>query len=65
MIGKYWWDNYGRFGKRSEDFIEGVIAGVKAFAVWKDGREVVGILEHPLEKVIAEIRAELEIKRTI
>lgn len=51
-------ENYWRlmFGPRSEEFIEGVIAGVTAFAVWRDGREVVGIMQKPLKEEIAEIR---------
>lgn len=47
------------YGKRSEDFIAGVIAGVKMYAVWKDGKQVVGCLETPLEIAIEEIKKEL------
>jgi len=52
----YWRDKYG---PRSEDFIEGVIAGVEAFAIWKDGKQMVGTLRIPLEKIIKEIKKEL------
>ena len=53
----YWWSAYG---VRSDDFIEGVIAGVTAYAVWKNGRQYIGIKEEPLEDVIKEIRCGLE-----
>jgi hypothetical protein len=33
-----------------------VIAGVTTFAVWKNGRQLVGIMQRPLEEAIAEIR---------
>ena len=52
----YWRDMYGQ---RSKDFIEGVIAGVKGFAIWKEGKQVVGVLEIPLEKEIEEIKNSL------
>lgn len=52
----YWRDKYG---PRSEDFIEGIIAGVEAFAIWKDGKQMVGILRIPLEEIIKEIKKEL------
>lgn len=54
MSKNYWQEMYGA---RSKEFVEGVIAGVEAFAVWKDGRQVVGIMEVPLleeEKNIKE-----------
>jgi hypothetical protein len=53
MIKNYWREVYG---PRSEEFIEGVIAGVTAFAVWEDGREVVGIMKRSLREEIVEIR---------
>ena len=53
MSENYWREMYG---PRTKDFIDGVIAGVTAYAVWKDGKEVVGIRERPLEEVVAEIK---------
>jgi len=47
------------YGKRTKDFIEGVIAGVKAFAIWKDGEQFVGIQKQPLKEAIAEIKEQL------
>ena len=47
------------YGKRSKDFIDGVIAGIEAYAIWKNGKQCVGILQKPLEDVIAEIKEEL------
>ena len=52
--------NYDMYGTRPEDFIRGVIAGVTMFAVWKNGVQVVGIREEPLQKVVEEIRSDLE-----
>jgi hypothetical protein len=51
-------ENYWRkmYGPRSEEFIDGVIAGVTTFAVWKDGQQLVGIMQRPLEEEITEIR---------
>lgn len=52
----YWKDLYG---EQSQDFIRGVIAGVEAYAIWKDGKEVVGVLEEKLEDAIKRIKEEL------
>jgi hypothetical protein len=52
----YWRD---RYGLQTLDFIRGVIAGVEAYAVWKDGRQVVGIREKYLTDVIEEIKKDL------
>lgn len=52
----YWYDIYG---KRSKDFIEGVIAGVSTFAVRKGGIEYVGIMQTLLKEVITEIKKDL------
>jgi hypothetical protein len=51
----YWKDRY----KKCPHFIEGVIVGVKAYAKWKNGEQVVGTLERPLKEVIEEIEKEL------
>jgi hypothetical protein len=47
------------YGKRSKDFVEGVIAGITAHAVWKDGKQWVGSPEKPLDKAIAEAKKDL------
>jgi len=47
------------YGTQSDDFIWGVIAGVKMYAVWKNGKQVVGIMQTPLETVEAEIKEQL------
>lgn len=44
------------YGARTQDFIAGVIAGVEAFAVWKDGKQTVGIWGKSLEKEIEDIK---------
>lgn len=49
-------DNYwGSFGPRSQDFWDGVTEDIKAFAVWKDGEQFVGIIRKPLSEVLAEL----------
>ena len=55
----YFKDLYGA-KKGNKDFIEGVIAGIECYAVWKDGRQVVGIREVPFSVVIEEVKEELE-----
>lgn len=52
----YWFDSYG---KCSRDFIDGVIAGITAFAVWKDGKQYVGVLEKPLVDVLRDVEEQL------
>ena len=47
------------YGKRSKDFIEGVIAGMAAHAVWKDGKQWVGSPGKTLKKAIEEAKREL------
>lgn len=56
---QYW---YAMFGKQSNEFIKGVIAGVEAFAVWDKGKLFVGCNRVPIKKVIAEIKSELGYK---
>jgi len=56
VSGGYWRRLYG---KRSQDFIDGVIAGVEAYAVWKDGEQLVGVARQPLAEAIKEIQEEL------
>ena len=40
-------------------FLEGVIEGVRLYAVWKDGKQLVGIQQRPLESVLLPFEAEL------
>jgi hypothetical protein len=47
------------YGKRSKEFIDGVIAGMTAHAVWKDGKQWVGSPGKTLEKAIVEVKADL------
>lgn len=47
------------YGKRSKEFIDGVIAGIEAFAIWKDGTQVVGCLEHPMKETIESVKKQL------
>jgi hypothetical protein len=49
----YWKEMYGT---TSKEFCEGVIAGIKAFAIWENGEQLVGVDRKPLEEVIKEVR---------
>ena len=57
MASSYYWKDM--YGERGKEFIEGVIAGVTAFAVWESGVEVVGILKKPLKEEIEDIKTQL------
>lgn len=56
---KIWHDLYG---KRSEDFISGVIAALTMYAHWKDGIQYVGntgkTLKDAINEAILELREE-------
>lgn len=47
----YWKRTYGH---KSNDFLEGVIAAMTTYAVWKDGKQYIGVMQEPLEKAIGE-----------
>ena len=51
-------NNYWRqmYGTQTQDFIDGVIAGITAYATWKNGKQVVGIREIPLDVEISNIK---------
>jgi len=51
-----WKDMYGT---RSDEFIEGVKAGIEMYAIWKDGQQLVGIQQTSLKKVLAEVEKDL------
>lgn len=55
-MGEYWFDMYG---KQNRDFIDGVKAGVTTFAIWKDGKQYVGIMQATLTKVLKEIEEQM------
>lgn len=52
-MGDYW----EQYKDKSEDFWEGVKQGIKAYAIWKDGKRYVGIMRTPIEDDYAEINA--------
>jgi hypothetical protein len=56
MSIKYWEEMYG---KRSKDFIDGVIAGIEYCATSRNEEAVVGAFNEPFEKVIAEVKEQL------
>jgi len=53
---QYWRDIYG---EQSQDFIKGVIAGIEAYAIWKNGQQYVGVCKEKLEDVIKQVKQEL------
>ncbi|MHA2043489.1 MAG: hypothetical protein ACW99G_01770 [Candidatus Thorarchaeota archaeon] len=46
-----------QFGKQTHSFWNGVREGIKAYAVWKDGDQLVGIMRQPIKEVFREIEA--------
>ena len=52
----YW---HSLYGYRSTDFVEGLIAGVEAYAFRKNGKQRVGISEIPFEEVVEEVKIDL------
>lgn len=59
-MNSYWKWRYPEY-VGNVDFIQGIIAGVTAFAIWKDGKQFVGILEKELKEVILEIQMEMSL----
>ena len=57
----YWIDNYKKY-RGNNDFINGIIAGIKTFAVWENGTYRVGVLRRPLSEEIQEIKQTLNYK---
>lgn len=53
MVKNYWAQ---MFGTRSNEFIEGVIEGMTAFAVWQDGTQYVGAGGKTLKEAVAEAK---------
>ena len=55
----YWRDKYPeRVGDL--DFVDGIMAAMDTYAVWKDGALFIGSMRMPLEKAIAEVKSDLE-----
>ncbi len=61
-MGNRYWKDVGWISDKlgNTDFILGVIEGVTAYATWKDGKQVVGCTQRPLEDVIKEIKKQLK-----
>jgi hypothetical protein len=55
-MNRYWKDMYG---KRSADFIDGVVAAMEAYAVWHDGKQYIGVGMQPLDEAVAEAREQM------
>lgn len=53
----YFRDMFGSY--RSKEFIEGVIAGMEAFAVWRNGTQWIGSPEQRLKDAIEEVKEDL------
>jgi hypothetical protein len=49
----YWKQTYG---ERSKDFIEGIIAAIEAFSIWKDGVQRIGCMDTPIKEAIQEAK---------
>ena len=44
-------------------FVMGLEEGIRTYAIWKDGTQVVGCLETPLKEVLKEVRSVFEIEQ--
>ena len=47
------------YGYRSTDFVEGVVAGIEAYAVWENGEQYVGVMKRPLKEEVEEVKRDL------
>ena len=56
VVMEYWKEMYGTC---DQSFIDGVVAGIEAFAVWDSGKQYVGVLMIPLENVLRGVREQL------
>ena len=57
----YWRENYSNQAGNIS-FVNGIIAGLTAFAWWKDGVQEVGTTGKTLKTAIKEVREQLEVK---
>ena len=54
----YWRDCFSsQIGNK--DFVEGVIAALFTYGIWKDGVQVIGTLQTPIKDIIEEVQAQL------
>ena len=42
------------------NYLRGQIEGIRMFAIWKDGQQLVGCLQRPLEEVLKPIEDEIK-----
>lgn len=47
-------------GKRTPDFWAGVREGIRAYGVWKDGTQLIGIMEKPIQQLFFELGGVIE-----
>ena len=47
------------YGYRSKDFVDGVIAGIEAYAVWENGEQYLGVMKRPLKEEVEEVKRDL------
>jgi len=47
------------YGRQTKEFFDGVVAGLTAYAVWRDGTQWVGSPEKTLKLAILEARRDL------
>lgn len=57
----YWRDTYPKaIGNKA--FVDGIVAGITAFAIWNNGRQYVGVMKVPLDEVINQVSEDLLVK---
>jgi hypothetical protein len=42
-------------------YIEGLKEGIRRYAIWKDGVQMVGVMQRPLSEVLREIKGNEEV----
>ena len=47
------------YGTRSPDFIRGFLACMELYAIWKDGKRYIGVMEEPLRSAMQDAVNEL------
>jgi hypothetical protein len=47
------------FKRNRIEFLRGVIEGIRLYAIWKDGQQVVGCLQRPLKEVLEPYNNEI------
>jgi len=53
------WINEFRSKYGNKDFIDGITSAMEMYAVWRNGKRYIGVMEQPLDEAIHEVREQL------